>query len=107
MEGFEWHDPLLITDVSALQPQDQTQIQCKFCSKLVFIHIMFKIIDILFDLHSIAGEMPTFCGFETSRMENTDGPSPNKIDGNPLRILSYIEISSIFGISLSDNSFLD
>ncbi|KAI3457574.1 hypothetical protein Pfo_014237 [Paulownia fortunei] len=58
MEGFEWHDPLLITDVSSLQQQDQSQnhspTHCEF---------------------------PALCGFETSVMENTDDSCPTKIDG--------------------------
>ncbi|KAL9145704.1 hypothetical protein ABFS82_13G061000 [Erythranthe guttata] len=56
-EDFEWQDPLLITDVSTLQQQDQTQIQC---------------------------ELPTFFGSEASTMEVTDECSPTKIDGRSM-----------------------
>ncbi|KAL0443659.1 UNVERIFIED_CONTAM: Kinesin-like protein KIN-14Q [Sesamum latifolium] len=49
MEDFEWHDPLLITDVSCLKQQDQSQAHSQ-----------------------TPCEFPTLCRFQTSIMENPD-----------------------------------
>ncbi|PIN12782.1 Kinesin (KAR3 subfamily) [Handroanthus impetiginosus] len=56
MEDFEWHDPLLITDVSE---QDQSQIHSQ--------------------THC---ELADFCTSEASNMESPDESTPHKIDGN-------------------------
>ncbi|KAK4439065.1 Kinesin-like protein KIN-14Q [Sesamum alatum] len=61
MEDFEWHDPLLITDVSCLQQQDQSQVHTQ-----------------------TPCEFPTLCRFQTSFMENPDDSSPTKIDGHSM-----------------------
>ncbi|KAK4398260.1 Kinesin-like protein KIN-14Q [Sesamum angolense] len=61
MEDFEWHDPLLITDVSCLKQQDQSQAHSQ-----------------------TPCEFPTLCRFQTSIMENTDDCSPTKIDGHSM-----------------------
>ncbi|KAH6837267.1 Di-glucose binding protein with Kinesin motor domain-containing protein [Perilla frutescens var. hirtella] len=54
MAEFEWNDPLLITDVSSLQNQDQSQTHCK---------------------------SPFFCRLGSSIMETLDDSSPANFDG--------------------------
>ncbi|KAL2496583.1 Di-glucose binding protein with Kinesin motor domain [Forsythia ovata] len=60
MEDFEWHDPLLITDVSFLQQQDLTHTNSQTHTKCV---------------------LPTLCISGASNMANSDDSSPTEIDG--------------------------
>ncbi|KAL2476482.1 Di-glucose binding protein with Kinesin motor domain [Abeliophyllum distichum] len=60
MEDFEWHDPLLITDVSFLQQQDHTHTNSQTHTECV---------------------LPTLCSSGASKMANSDDSSPTEIDG--------------------------
>ncbi|CAI9784307.1 unnamed protein product [Fraxinus pennsylvanica] len=60
MEDFEWHDPLLITDVSFLPRQDLTHTNSQTHTKCI---------------------LPTLCSSVGSIMENSVDPGPTEIHG--------------------------